>query len=152
MKRTTIKDIGHLLNEWDWEKNSNDGLFPDQISFGSTKKVWWKCSLDHSWQASPNNRSKGQGCPVCAGRKIQVGYNDLKTQLPELAKEWDSTKNNGLSPEDVTAHSPQARLVEMFRMRPRVENFYIKPCRRKGLSCMRFRKTSKDQNREHYSI
>ena len=105
MKQTIIKDIGHLLKEWDWEKNSNDGLFPDQISFGSTKKVWWKCSLDHSWQASPNNRSKGQGCPVCAGRKIQVGYNDLKTQLPELAKEWDNTKNNGLSPEDVTAHS-----------------------------------------------
>ena len=38
MKRTTIKDIGHLLNEWDWEKNSNDGLFPRSNIFRFNKE------------------------------------------------------------------------------------------------------------------
>ena len=34
---------------------------------GIAKKVWWKCDKrdDHEWNASPNSRSKGSGCPFC---------------------------------------------------------------------------------------
>jgi predicted RNA binding protein YcfA (HicA-like mRNA interferase family) len=31
--------------------------------------------------------SMGSGCPACAGRQVVIGFNDLKTTHPELAKE-----------------------------------------------------------------
>ena len=68
-----IESIENLIAEWDHEKNAQEGHYPDKITFGSIIKVWWKCKHGHSWQTSPNGRGKGQGCPVCAGRKILVG-------------------------------------------------------------------------------
>jgi hypothetical protein len=41
---------------------------PDEVLPGSNLKVWWKCSLGHTWAASVNNRSKGSGCPYCTGK------------------------------------------------------------------------------------
>ena len=99
-----IKEMDTLLAEWDWEKNTQDGISPDRISHGSTRKVWWKCSKGHGWQTSPNNRGKGQGCPVCAGRKVLAGDNDLRTRFPAIAAEW-SSKNFGIRPEEVTSGS-----------------------------------------------
>lgn len=40
----------------------------------------------------PKARAHGEGCPYCAGKKILTGFNDLKSQYPELAEEW-SDKN-----------------------------------------------------------
>jgi len=59
------------------------------VTAGSTEKLEWKCSpYRHIWLVSPNNRTSQQsGCPVCAGKKVVVGYNDLATTHPELAKE-----------------------------------------------------------------
>ena len=67
-------------------------------------KVWWKCPKgdDHEWEASTNNRSKGQGCAVCSNKKIVLS-NCLATTHPELAKEWHPTLNNGKTPFDVIA-------------------------------------------------
>lgn len=58
----------HLISEFDGAKN---GLFtPDQISYGSHRKFWWKCSVcGHEWEASPHSRSHGTGCPVCGRQK-----------------------------------------------------------------------------------
>lgn len=67
--------------------------------------MWWKCDKGHSWQAQPANRSRGQGCPYCAGRYLIRGINDLQTVNPELAMEWDHEKNKGLTPEDVMPRS-----------------------------------------------
>ena len=71
----------------------------------SDKKVWWKCSKGHEWQASISHRSQGRGCPYCSGRKTLKGYNDLQTINPAVAKEWNYEKNNGLMPADVTPNS-----------------------------------------------
>ena len=69
------------------------------------KKVWWKCSNGHSWQASILNRtSGGKGCPVCSGRKILKGFNDLATTHPSLAKEWNYEENN-ITPYEVGSGS-----------------------------------------------
>ena len=38
-------------------------------------------------------------------KKAQSGVNDLATLYPDIAVEWDSTKNNGLSADSVFAHS-----------------------------------------------
>lgn len=50
----------------EWHKEKNGKLTPSDITYGSTKKVWWKCSKKgHEWQAILSNRSKGIGCPFC---------------------------------------------------------------------------------------
>lgn len=92
-----------LVDEWDYTKNN--GLRPEQFSYGSQKKVWWRCKYGHSWQTSIAHRSCGRGCPYCKGRKVLVGFNDLSTTQPQLIDEWDYTKNDGLYPEQFTSGS-----------------------------------------------
>jgi hypothetical protein len=62
--------------------------------------VWWKCDKGHEWQATLNNRSKGSGCPYCAGKYAIIGESDLVTVNPKLAGEWNCEKNGDLKPED----------------------------------------------------
>lgn len=87
-----------LITEWDITKNT---VPASETYCNSTKKMWWVCSNGHSWQASVYDRRKGNGCPVCANRKIIAGVNDLASVHPELLKEWDYKKNNGMSPETI---------------------------------------------------
>ncbi|MEE0839988.1 MAG: zinc-ribbon domain-containing protein, partial [Acutalibacteraceae bacterium] len=92
-----------LSNEWHYEKNK--GITPTDVMPNSDKKVWWKCSKGHEWEATIINRNKGTGCPYCASQKILRGYNDLQTVNPDLAKEWNYNKNFGLNPMDVLPKS-----------------------------------------------
>lgn len=99
----TIKDRPALLAEWNYDKNSP--LIPEQVSLHSGKNVWWKCSRGHIWEATPANRCHGTGCPYCVNKKVLAGYNDLQTQSPHLAAQWDYEKNGDLHPDMVTPHS-----------------------------------------------
>ena len=94
-----------LLKEWDYEKNNELGIYPDKIVFGTEKKVYWKCSKNHSWMSLVNSRIRGHGCPVCANQKVLIGYNDLVTLYPKLVKEWNYEKNNGLLPTEIVGSS-----------------------------------------------
>ena len=100
-----VSDNARLMAEWHWEKNHDLGFAPNEITFGSIIKVWWVCDKGHEWEATPNNRSRGQGCPYCAGRKILPGFNDLATMAPNVISEWHPTKNIDASPYNLTAHS-----------------------------------------------
>ena len=53
-----------LVSEWS-EKNLP--LTPDDITFGSNKKVWWKGACGHEWKTSVKARSNGEKCPICSG-------------------------------------------------------------------------------------
>ena len=69
------------------------GWDPATVSFGSTKKMLWRCAAGHEWWATVNNRSTGTGCPFCAGFRVIAGVTDLATTHPHLAKEalgWDA--------------------------------------------------------------
>ena len=59
------------------------------LSRGSNAVVGWRCPVDsrHVWQASPNSRSRGAGCPVCANKLVLPGVNDLLSTHPDLAAE-----------------------------------------------------------------
>ena len=92
-----------LAKEWHQEKNN--GLTPTDVMLNSHEKVWWKCSKGHEWQATVAHRSRGRGCPYCAGRYVITGENDLQTVNPALANEWNYEKNNGLTPLDVMPNS-----------------------------------------------
>jgi hypothetical protein len=53
----------------------------------SQDTVRCKCLLDgYEWDAWPNHLIKGHGCPVCAGRQVFAGYNDIATLRPDLVK------------------------------------------------------------------
>jgi hypothetical protein len=53
-----------IASEWDHEKNGT--LKPSEISGGTGKKVWWKCSKGHEWEATVHSRTKlNCGCPIC---------------------------------------------------------------------------------------
>ena len=101
---TTNKDI-NLSNEWDVEKNLAIGITMDSLTEGSKKKVFWHCPKGHSYQTTISQRKRGSGCPICAGRLVVAGINDLQSLSPNLAKEWHPTKNGNLLPSQVTVNS-----------------------------------------------
>jgi very-short-patch-repair endonuclease len=50
----------------EWHPTKNGDLTPYNYSFGSHKKIWWKCPKgdDHEWNADINNRNRTE-CPFC---------------------------------------------------------------------------------------
>ena len=78
-----------------------DGWDPTKVNAGSNKFYKWKCSQGHIWESVLYGRlqSKEVSCPICSGKKILVGFNDLATTHPALASEaykWDpKTLNAG---------------------------------------------------------
>ena len=90
-----------LAAEW---SDRNLPLRPDQITYGSNKRVWWHGKCGHEWETSVKARTSGERCPYCSGKRVLIGFNDLETIAPELAEEW-SEKNTSLAPRMVTAGS-----------------------------------------------
>ena len=61
----------------EWHPTQNGALTPKDVVPGSRRKVWWICPKGHEYQAMISSRAQGSGCPVCAGKKIIPGENDL---------------------------------------------------------------------------
>lgn len=90
----------------EWYQPKNHALTPYDVVSGSKRKVWWKCTNGHIWQASIVFRAhNGTGCPVCAGRTVVPGENDLASRYPQIAAEWDMEKNAPLTPDQVSPYS-----------------------------------------------
>ena len=92
-----------LVKEWHYYKNGD--LLPIMVTKGSSKKVWWICNKNHEWYASIASRAAGRGCPICSNSRVLVGFNDLATTHPIIAKEWNFEKNRDLTPTSVLAGS-----------------------------------------------
>ncbi len=91
----------------EWHPDKNGSLTPRDLTAGSRKMVWWRCSRDssHEWQTMPKCRtSRKQGCPYCTGKKA-CATNSLAVLFPEISKQWHPLKNGALSPAQVTAGS-----------------------------------------------
>ncbi len=100
-----VSDNAQLMSEWNWEKNNELNFDPKKLTLGSGQKVWWKCNKGHEWEAACYSRTAGNQCPICSGRKVLVGYNDLSTLMPKLASQWHPSKNSNFTPKDVTINS-----------------------------------------------
>ena len=109
---TFHEDQHPLLKQWDHKRNAAIGLFPDAITLGSKKSVWWLCNScpagqEHSWPARPCDRTRAgimaTGCPVCHG-KVVCRCNSLQSHYPAIAAEWDSERNKG-TPNDYVSSS-----------------------------------------------
>lgn len=88
----------------EWHPVLNGDLTPEQVSAGSSKKVWWLGACGHPWEAAVHSRSTGCGCPYCGNRKVGYG-NDLETQFPEVAATWHPTLNGDRTPSSVAPRS-----------------------------------------------
>ena len=102
-EQSLLSKNAQLAAEWNYEKNYD--LKPENVTPSSNKKVWWKCSNGHEWQATINSRNRGNGCPSCSGRLVIKGENDILTLNPVLAAEWNYSKNHSLLPEHCTPNS-----------------------------------------------
>ena len=100
--RNLATEYPALLNEWDWERNSDKR--PEDFTPRSESKVWWKCQKGHSWQATISNRTRDTRnlCPCCSNRMLYED-NSLAQARPDIAKEWHPFKNAPLTPNDVVA-------------------------------------------------
>ena len=100
---TTHEDIA---KEWDYD--NNNGTTPYEYSYGSNKRVYWICPQKHSYPAVIKNRTiKGEGCPVCANKKVVKGENDLASTQSHIAAEWDYEKNGMKKPDQYTYGSDE---------------------------------------------
>jgi len=79
-----------LLQEWD-----DPAKAPHEVTRASMEKVWWKCGkheCGHRWGAQVGNRTRGGGCPACAGKVPTATHNFevycQETGREELLGEW----------------------------------------------------------------
>lgn len=101
---TDLETVNPLLSlEWDYEEN--EGLLPNMFLPFSNKKVGWRCAAEgHKWKARICDRSKGKGCPYCAGKLPIIGKTDFESQCRWLLPEWDYILNEKL-PSEYTMYS-----------------------------------------------
>jgi hypothetical protein len=87
----------------EWHPTLNEVLTPCAVSPSGRMKVWWQCKqCNETFEASLNNRSRGRGCPSCAGKRSNSN-NNLEANFPELAKQWH--EKNELKAKDVVSKS-----------------------------------------------
>lgn len=90
-----------IAAEWDYEHNSDT---PNHVHAGSTRNAHWICPKGHHYDMPPARRTKqGQGCSVCAGKKV-IYETSLAFLYPDIAAEWDYKRNKAL-PEEVASKS-----------------------------------------------
>lgn len=106
-KKQTL-NLTHPELAKEWHPYKNECLFPENITPGSGKKVWWLGRCGHEWESCIHSRTRQKtGCPYCANQKVLEGFNDLATKHPQLAKEWHPTKNEKKRPNEVIYGSNQ---------------------------------------------
>ncbi|WP_400240167.1 zinc-ribbon domain-containing protein [Methanomethylophilus alvi] len=89
----------------EWHPTKNGSKKPIDFTCGSNEIIWWKCKNGHEWQSPITERKNAKGCPICGGRKVLSGFNDLASKYPELAEEWHPTKNGSKKPTEFTCGS-----------------------------------------------
>lgn len=93
-----------LLEEWNYTLNSP--LQPNKVTASANKKVFWHCNkCNGDYLQLISSKTRGCGCPICSGKIVVAGINDMATVIPALAKEWHFERNGELTPEMVTAAS-----------------------------------------------
>ena len=111
VKKGHDSSYGHLLVS-EWHPVKNGDVTPDDITYSNLNAYWWKHNdpscVDpggHEYEATTANRSKGSGCPACAGKVAIPGLNDLATTHPEIAADWHPTANGEITPYNVKSLS-----------------------------------------------
>ena len=106
MRLTSKYNLGKLYPTVasEWHPTKNEELTPYNLAPKSSRKVWWRCDQGHEWEAAISSRTSGKNCLYCSGKYPSEGYN-LAIQYPNLTKEWHPTKNEQITPFEVTPGS-----------------------------------------------
>lgn len=93
-----------------YDKAKNEKPF-ESFTYMSNEEVWWKCDKGHSFTRRIFHMSKiGYfKCAICENMIIQIGENDLASQYPELAKEFDIKKNK-MTPQNIMINSSDSEI------------------------------------------
>lgn len=94
----------HLMLEWDFEKN-NISPFKITQKTASSKKIFWICPYNHSYEATIYSRTKfpnPTGCSYCSSNRVSIENSVFSD--PFLKSEWDFKKNS-LNIKDVALKS-----------------------------------------------
>lgn len=88
-----------LLQDWDYQKNT---LKPSEVTARSNRKVWWKCTKGHEYQAKACGRSVlHNGCAKCkAGNQTsfpeQAIFYYIKQIFPDAINRYRDIFDNGM--------------------------------------------------------
>jgi G:T-mismatch repair DNA endonuclease (very short patch repair protein) len=99
-----VNDLATLHPDLAAQWGPDNKIRADECGPRSSTSRQWVDEHGHVWWASPYNRVRTNGgCPVCAGRVVEPGVNDLATLYPELAAQWGP--DNDTTPDKVTAYT-----------------------------------------------
>ena len=104
-----INDLASQYPEVATMWSSKNALSASEVAAKSNKKVFLKCrDCGHEFETNVIHAVRSvsggtTGCPVCAGKKVIPGINDLTSQCPEAAAMWSS--KNKLSASEVAVKS-----------------------------------------------
>lgn len=77
----------------------------ESISYGSKKKVWWRCEQGHEWQMTVNSRTaQNQSCPYCSGKRLS-NLNAIQITHPEISNMWHPIRNKNMNISETTYSS-----------------------------------------------
>ncbi len=81
----------YLAKEWHPTKNGK--LIPEDVTYGSGKKGWWICPINHEYEATILHRAHGTECPKCnEGRQTsfaeQTTYFYIKKLYPDAVSRY----------------------------------------------------------------
>lgn len=84
-----------------WHPTKNLSLTPFDVTFGSGKKVWWKCNNNHEWITSVddlvgNINDGGNGCALCSSSNGENKIKNILDQMNityEIQKTFDDCKD-----------------------------------------------------------
>ncbi|MGH9011310.1 MAG: zinc-ribbon domain-containing protein [Acidimicrobiia bacterium] len=114
-----------------WHPDRNGALTPQTVSGKSNRRVWWHCPSGHEWEAKICNRTRGDGCPYCSGKRPTPERN-LAVVHPDLAAQWHPTRNGDVRPNDVNP----ASATRVWWRCPRGHEWTAKPeTRVRGVGC-----------------
>ena len=104
-----INDLASQYPEVATMWSSKNALSASEVAAKSSKKVFLKCrDCGHEFETDVFHAVRSvsgdtTGCPVCAGKKVISGINDLATKYPKAAAMWSN--KNACSPSEVAAGS-----------------------------------------------
>lgn len=101
--KTMCPNISKL---WDYSKNKQK---PEDVYYLSEKKYHFICPEGHEFSRDLRHAVRSEeidftGCPVCKGKEVRPGVNDIATTHKHMMKYWDY-KINEIDPTTVSAGS-----------------------------------------------
>ncbi len=122
----------------EWHPVRNEDVDPYSVAARSGRKIWWRCAVcGHEWQATPDSRSRGRGCPDCGRRQageairtrlsVVAPHRSIAVKRPDLALELHPTRNVDVDPLTLAAYSNQ---TVWWGCRKCAQEWQAKPCDR----------------------